>query len=220
MKYGKLEFAHAGTLYRLFSKIQMFVGDTRQSDMWRCQICPAAVGVLPRWNLDQVKIKNQSFSWKCLCRTNVSVSTWRGSFWTFNSWIYSVSRGANWSGTAPCSGLQVCVSAGSDEVHLTRSGKKKKKNEGCSAFRFAFVNRFPWQFLLITWTDSCYILWSYVARPASWLAAAFGEVSTLTSDRVNIKRFLWFQQGLAVSSRPWMIVLFLCSLGKLNNIEL
>lgn len=98
--------------------------------------------------------------------------------------------------------------------------KKKKKNEGCSAFRFAFVNRFPWQFLLITWTDSCYILWSYVARPASWLAAAFGEVSTLTSDRVNIKRFLWFQQGLAVSSRPWMIVLFLCSLGKLNNIEL
>lgn len=97
---------------------------------------------------------------------------------------------------------------------------QKKKNEGCSAFCFAFVNRFPWQFLLITWTDSCYILWSYVVRPASCLAAAFGEVSTLTSDRVNIKRFLWFQQGLAVSSRPWMIVLFLCSLGKLNNIEL
>lgn len=48
MKYGKLEFAHAGTLYRLFPKIQMFVGVIRQSDMWQCQICPAAVGVLPR----------------------------------------------------------------------------------------------------------------------------------------------------------------------------
>lgn len=39
---------------------------------------------------------------------------------TFIAGIYSVSRGADWNGTAPCSGLQVCVSAGSDEVRLTR----------------------------------------------------------------------------------------------------
>ena len=93
-----------------------------------------------------------------MCRTNVSVSTWRGS-------LVHLSEHSSLESTVcheELTGMVLhhargcrCVLA----LVLMRSAwPVKKKNEGCCAFSFAFVIRFSWPFLLITWTDSCYIL--------------------------------------------------------------